>query len=217
MTVDNSQSKVRDIRGLAIEPGCEVVACELTPTGRAILLGGVVKEIRTTGESDSEMIFIRGLGGYYKPNQVAVVESAADVTARRLNEPRTDRERFGGYPGTDPYAAKPEQHVVSVGADSGGWRANCSCGAIFSWHQIVKQGRVKAKSLAQQDAAAHLRMIANGDDGEEYTRADGNVKCVVCTDRYADHPIEEFPGSTSDLGDSPLILHRLCDGRLVKL
>jgi hypothetical protein len=32
-----------------------------------------------------------------------------------------------------------------------------------------------------------------------------------------DHPVQEFAGSTGELGDSPLVLHRLCDGRLVKL
>lgn len=160
MTVDNPQIKTRDIRGVAIEPGCKVVACDLrsdfSEGVRVVLAEYTVKEVLLGPESgDLARICVDREAGYYTPNQVAVVEAAV----RKLDEPRTDRERFGGYPGTDTYAVKPPEHLVSVGVDTGGWRANCSCGAQFPWHQIAKRGR-KAKGEAQEDAAAHLRVVA---------------------------------------------------------
>lgn len=55
--------------------------------------------------------------------------------------------------------------------------------------------------------------ILKGDDGEEYYRADGDVRCESCGKMYRDHDVElRF----SDTGEE-LWLRRLCDGKLIKL
>lgn len=46
----------------------------------------------------------------------------------------------------------------------------------------------------------------------DFYRADGNMVCAGCGLTYWRHPVEEFAG----MPDNPLVLHRLCNGDLVK-
>jgi hypothetical protein len=130
-----------------------------------------------------------------------------------------------------------EEHITSAGSVSdqtgvgrGGaeFRAACSCG----WRGDNRAKRAEA----QQDGIDHRRKVLAPDDGAEhreiykqvtrdtwqtrdsyaYRRADGAVLCS-CGEPYSLHNAERFAGSTRDLADSPLTLHRLCDGSLVKL
>jgi hypothetical protein len=219
MTVDNPHIKVRDIRGVVVEPGCEVVVPGLTGSGHAILLTYRVRAIERRGTAsehpdDRPRIYVEGAAGYYTDNQVAVLP--VDPTTVTTFDPGEQVPWNGEWKGLLTPEEEIAAHVVTVGTDNGGWRAKCPCGAEFPWHQIIKGPR-KAKSAAQQDAIDHMAEVRRRAHGEEYTRADGRAICVRCTRTYAEHPSEEWEGSTGDLADSPLTLHRLCDRRLVKL
>jgi hypothetical protein len=133
-----------------------------------------------------------------------IAEGAKDAAHRFA-----DSHRYGRTTVVNDHVTLVGPVSDKIGAGRGGaeYQATCSCG----W-----EGRHWPKRAeAQLDGIAHRReaMVI----GEEYHRASGHVICDSCRKTYREHPVEEFDGSTRDLADSPLVLHRLCDGSLVKL
>jgi hypothetical protein len=166
---------------------------------------------------DDELLALRTLAAEIEANRTTVESEPAGAVLREVGATLSHGEAPGlGVPDQRP----TDEHIVQVGPVASGkndgpwYKATCSCLGL-------DVPRRKKRSEAQQDGIDHRReALKLATDGESYRRADGNVICggppEECPGLYRDHPVEEFPGSTSD-PDNPLVLHRLCSGELVKL
>ncbi len=78
-------------------------------------------------------------------------------------------------------------------------------------HLIASPSEKRAKVFKYMDLAERQGTLV-----QEFTRAAGNVTCQHCLKVYSKHPLGG-PFNDTMLAEPFQFLHRLCDGRLVKL